>query len=967
MLKMERPRFQTSPYAYKVVWGSAIALVAVLSAGVWGLLHDMYSSTRADSERGLRSFVERQQPAMNRLIGSIDLLLFSVEDILRLTGTPVTEQDPADLQNVLQMTVKQDALISSIAIVQLDGKVLASADSQGNYRLEQIPRNWLQGIAQMQGKERMLRISTPDASWAQMRVLHIARALNTASGIPVFVVAQVPLSSWIGVLVQGSTLNGLEVTLERADGSRVLRVPSDAERTESYRAAALAEQLPQGVQNGFSRLDGAPAMLEVVPLNYDGLRLTAAVPLTTVFQHWYATRNAVLLGALLFSLLLLGGAALMQVYLRRMQRAQQQVLESGATLHSAMDSIAVGFLQLDVRHKVVHWNPRYEEMFPRQCRHLAHGRLWSDVLVDTLAEADEQQRSEQVQLRRLQQAWDLGDSVVAELSTADGLMLQLSQRATPDGGRVITCEDITEIRTATAEIENLAFYDPLTGLPNRRLLLDRLGQAIHLALRAGWLGALMFVDLNKFKVLNDTQGHEVGDMLLQEVAQRLRNAIRVSDTVARLGGDEFVVMLCDLPADLEEAARLTERIAEKIVHRLREPYLLGSYVHRGTASLGVTLFGQAPVEVSELLKQADIAMYQAKSQQAVDVCFFEPHMQEVINARARMEADLRQALTLEQFVLHYQLQILADGSIDGIEALIRWEHPERGMVLPSAFIPVAEDSELIVQIGQWVLRAACQQLARWQNLPQLAGVDVAVNVSARQFRQQDFVQQVQRALKDSGVAPSLLRLELTEALVIDDMNDSITKMDALRTLGVRFAIDDFGTGKSSLFYLTRLPLSQLKIDQSFVRHLGVSHTDDVVAQTIIGMAHNLGLTVIAEGVELQEQIDSLLRFGCQRFQGHFFCRPLSAASLQGFVETMPPLSQVMQGGNVLSGQGRLTLVASAQDGHSASGGDDDATHDECESLQVVELGELGQHQGGEHGSEHRDQIGEEARYSRPSA
>ncbi|MDR3002973.1 MAG: hypothetical protein LBV14_01940, partial [Acidovorax sp.] len=321
---MERPRFQTSPYAYKVVWGSAIALVAVLSAGVWGLLHDMYSSTRADSERGLRSFVERQQPAMNRLIGSIDLLLFSVEDILRLTGTPVTEQDPADLQNVLQMTVKQDALISSIAIVQLDGKVLASADSLGNYRLEQIPRNWLQGIAQMQGKERMLRISTPDASWAQMRVLHIARALNTASGIPVFVVAQVPLSSWIGVLVQGSTLNGLEVTLERADGSRVLRVPSDAERTESYRAAALAEQLPQGVQNGFSRLDGAPAMLEVVPLNYDGLRLTAAVPLTTVFQHWYATRNAVLLGALLFSLLLLGGAALMQVYLRRMQRAQQQ-------------------------------------------------------------------------------------------------------------------------------------------------------------------------------------------------------------------------------------------------------------------------------------------------------------------------------------------------------------------------------------------------------------------------------------------------------------------------------------------------------------------------------------------------------------------------------------------------------------------------------------------------------------------
>ena len=892
---MERPRFPSSPYAYKVVWASAIALILVLTVGVLSLLHDMRSSTREDSAQGLSRFAQRGQQAVNRAIGSIDLQLFSVDDILRLAGKSAADQDPADLQNVLQVAVKQNSLISSIAIVQLDGKVLAAADSQGNYRVEHIPRNWLQSLAQQQGKERMLRISTPDENWAQVRVLHIARSLSSSAGMPVFVVAQVPQSSWISLLMQGSVLNGVEVTLERTDGSRVLRIPDEGGRSGRNLVPALAEAQPLGVYESNSRLDAEPVLMEVVALNYDGLRLTTALPLAEVFQHWYGTRNAVLLGAVVFSLLLLGGAALMQVYLRRMQRAQQQVLESGATLHSAMDSIAVGFLLLDAEHKVVHWNPRYEEMFPWQRSRLVHGSLWSEVLSQVVSGTDTPLHNELVQLRRLQQAWDAGEATTAELATVGGLMLQLSRRTTPDGGSVLTCEDITAIRKATAEIENLAFYDPLTGLPNRRLLLDRLGQAIHLALRAGWLGALMFVDLNKFKVLNDTLGHEVGDMLLQEVAQRLRSTIRASDTVSRLGGDEFVVMLCDLPLDQNEAARLTERIADKIVHRLSEPYLLGSYVHRGTASLGVTLFGREPVEVGELLKQADIAMYQAKSRQAVGVCFFEPRMQEVISARARMEADLRQALALEQFVLHYQLQILADGTIDGIEALIRWEHPEQGMVQPGSFIPVAEDSELIVHIGQWVLRTACQQLARWQSLPRLAGVEMAVNVSARQFRQSDFVQQVQRALKESGVAPRLLRLELTEALVIEDMEDSIIKMGALRAMGVCFAIDDFGTGKSSLFYLTRLPLSQLKIDQSFVRHLGVSHSDDVVAQTIVGMANNLGLTVIAEGVEQQKQIDSLLRFGCQRFQGYFFCRPLSATALQGFVEKMSPQQQAMQG------------------------------------------------------------------------
>ncbi len=946
-------------HAARVVWSSVLALVAVLLVGALWLLQDMHTSTREESEQRLTRFVQGAQNALNRSMSAIDMLLTGVDDMLRLNEAPLSEQDPAYLQQVLQLAAKQNALISSIVVVKSDGKVLAAADNLGNYRVVRIPQNWLQTVAQTPERERMLHISMPDESWAQVRTLHIARYLNSSQrGEHYLVVAQVPVSSWVGLLMQGTALKNLEVTLERADGTLVLRVPLESSARLQADAPPLDRYLHQGVQQAASRLDGAPSLLEAVQLNYDQLRLTAALPMSTVLGQWYGTRDAVLAGVVVFSLLLLAGAGMMQVYMRHMQRAQQRVMESEATLHRAMDCIAAGFLQLDDAMQVVHWNQRYAEMFPWQLTALVRGCLWRDVLISAEGSgADAALHSEVIQLRRMLAAWEDGDESGSELATASGLTLQLSQRRTPDGGRVITCEDITAIRLASAEIETLAFYDPLTGLPNRRLLLDRLGQATHLAQRAGWLGALIFVDLNKFKVLNDTQGHEMGDLLLQEVGQRLHASIRASDTVARLGGDEFVIMLCDLPGNMDEAGKLTKKIAEKMLRRLAEPYVLGSYVHRCSASLGVTLFGNAQVEVGELLKQADIAMYQIKTQQGAGVCFFEPHMQEVLSARAQLEADLRYGIAHDQFVLHYQPQFMADGSIDGIEALVRWEHPEQGMVPPGQFIAVAEDSELIVQIGQWVLHTSCQQLARWQNHPRLVGIHLAVNVSARQFRQQDFVSQVLRAIAESAIPSSLLKLELTETLVIDDMEDSIAKMSELRSAGVRFSMDDFGTGQSSLSYLTRLPLSQLKIDQSFVRHLGERHTDDVVAQTIIGMAHNLGLTVIAEGVELQSQFDSLVRFGCQRFQGYFFSRPLPVADLERFVEQMPARQPSMLGNGAALGLGRHMEA-------SAPGGDDDAAHDQEESHAVVDMGQLGQHQGGENGGEDRDQVGKKAGHGR---
>ena len=367
--------------------------------------------------------------------------------------------------------------------------------------------------------------------------------------------------------------------------------------------------------------------------------------------------------------------------------------------------------------------------------------------------------------------------------------------------------------------------------------------------------------------------------------RRIIEGLRDSDPVARLGGDEFVVILSDLAHDSSEAAAQAQRIGEKLLLSLGQPYTLGTHMHHGSCSIGATLFGHIHQSAAELLKQADIAMYQVKGQTGNGLCFFDPQMQTLISQRAQLEADLQLALGEAQLLLHYQPQFASNGGIVGAEALLRWQHPERGMVSPAEFIPVAEESGLIMPIGQWVLRTACQQLATWQSDTRRARWQLAVNVSARQFRQRDFVQQVIDVMQETGIRPHLLKLELTESLVLDNVDDTIEKMHQLRTKGVRFSVDDFGTGYSSLAYLSRLPLHQLKIDQSFVRNLGIHPNDDVIVQTIIGMAANLGLEVIAEGVETLEQKEFLERHGCELYQGYLLGRPMPVAQL----EALPPL------------------------------------------------------------------------------
>jgi len=452
--------------------------------------------------------------------------------------------------------------------------------------------------------------------------------------------------------------------------------------------------------------------------------------------------------------------------------------------------------------------------------------------------------------------------------------------AVKDGAGKVTeyvaiANDITERKQAEAEISKLAFYDFLTGLPNRRLLIERLQAGLAKSARSNHYGAVLFLDMDRFKVLNDTMGHDYGDMLLVEVAARLQSCVREVDSVARMGGDEFVVLLEELDEHNEAAAsQKVALIAEKIRAALSAVYLLNGNKHQCSPSIGVCLFHGNEEGVAVLLKHADMAMYKSKDAGRNTVRFFNPDMQLAVETRASLEADLRRAVPENQLQLYYQIQVDNDGHPHGAEALARWNHPKRGLIFPAQFIPIAEEGSLIISIGDWVLETACRQLSVWSQARKTRALTLSVNVSAKQFRQVDFVENVAQVLRTHGVAASRLKLELTESVVLSDVSDMVAKMCALKTLGVGLSLDDFGTGYSSLSYLKRLPLDQIKIDQSFVRDVISDENDAVMVKAIIDLARNFRLDVISEGVETQEQFDFLRQNGCMAHQGALFSKPV---------------------------------------------------------------------------------------------
>ena len=457
---------------------------------------------------------------------------------------------------------------------------------------------------------------------------------------------------------------------------------------------------------------------------------------------------------------------------------------------------------------------------------------------------------------------------------------QLSITAVRDAGGntiqyVAAFHDISARKRAEEEMHSLAFYDALTGLPNRRLLHERLDLAVSVSARNKKYGALFYLDMDKFKTLNDTQGHEAGDTLLVEVAARMKLCVREVDTLARFGGDEFVVLVEEIGTEEADATQHAAIIAEKIRAVLATPYIINDREFHTSPSIGVCLFLGSGTPVDELLKRADIAMYQAKDSGRNQVRFFDPQLQLSVDSRAALESAMREAITCQQFRLYYQIQVDRDHRPIGAEALIRWESPTHGTVSPIEFIPLAEETTLILDIGNWVLDTACQQIAAWSNNPLTSDLVIAVNISARQFRQSDFVQLVDAAITKHQILPSRLKLELTESVALDNLEGVIAKMTALReNLGVTISLDDFGTGYSSLSYLKRLPLDQIKIDQSFVRDINTDPNDAVMVQTIIEMAHNFGLHVIAEGVETVAHMDFLKQRGCMAYQGYLFSKPV---------------------------------------------------------------------------------------------
>ncbi|CAB3784840.1 bifunctional diguanylate cyclase/phosphodiesterase [Paraburkholderia caffeinilytica] len=483
-----------------------------------------------------------------------------------------------------------------------------------------------------------------------------------------------------------------------------------------------------------------------------------------------------------------------------------------------------------------------------------------------------------------------GDDLEFRCVRKDGSVLWLSvswvpisnQRGDFIGFRT-SGRDITERKKSEEKIRELAFYDTLTRLPNRALLLDRLRQSMVVSRQNKVCAALMFIDLDHFKTLNDTLGHDKGDLLLRQVAYRLSSSVNEGDTVARVGGDEFVVVLGNLSLDKAEATMETVAVGEKILAVLGCAYELNGVQFRSTASIGVTVFNGEQTSTDELFKQADLAMYKSKERGRNAMCFFDPTMQTAVLRRAELEVGLRSAIEENRFVLHYQAQVVDGDHITGAEALVRWAHPERGLIPPGEFIPLAEESGLILEMGRAVLVSACTQLALWATQPPMAHLSIAVNVSARQFREPDFVDSVLAVINRTGARADRLKLELTESVLVENVQDIIEKMSALRARGVTFSLDDFGTGYSSLSYLKRLPLDQLKIDRSFVRDILVDSNDADIARTIVALARSFNLGVIAEGVETEAQRDFLAVAGCHAYQGFLFCKPLPIQGFEQFV------------------------------------------------------------------------------------
>ena len=687
-----------------------------------------------------------------------------------------------------------------------------------------------------------------------------------------------------GVVVHGP---GSEILLANREASRVLGLSLDQ----------MKGRVAIDPRWHFQHEDGRPLALHEYPVNRVLATQTAIEHLVVGRPH---ANGQGMVWALCNAFPVFGpGGELSQVVVSftdvtELKQAELNLHRSEERLRLVLRGSSDAPWDWDLSAQTMYYSPRWWQMLGYEVDELpADDQLWTRLL-----HPDDRDRADELFQRSLindNEAFEIEFRLQHKLGhyvpvLARGFILR------DEAGRAVrvsgTNLDLTERKRAEAQIHHLAYYDALTELPNRRFLVEQLRKALMGSDRLQMRGALLFIDLDHFKELNDTLGHDTGDELLRQVAERLLACVRASDTVARLGGDEFVVMLENLHADSGEAALEAKRIAQKILESLNRTYQVAGHPYHGTPSIGITLFDGDSAGVDVLLKHADLAMYQAKAMGRNTLRFFDDSMQAAVEQRVALEVDLRNGLSRGEMVLHLQPQVDASGVVTGAEALVRWQHPQRGLVPPAEFIPLAETTGLVLPLGRWVLRTACECLARWARQPHMAALSIAVNVSAHQLRESDFVDQVRAVLADTGAPPQRLKLELTESVLADNIDEITGMMRRLKAHGLGFALDDFGTGYSSLSYLKHLPLEQLKIDRSFVRDVLTDPNDATIARIIITLARELGLSVMAEGVETEAQRGFLAEHGCFSYQGYLFGRPVEIATFEARLAHLAQTSQM---------------------------------------------------------------------------
>ncbi|WP_082680122.1 bifunctional diguanylate cyclase/phosphodiesterase [Paucibacter sp. KCTC 42545] len=906
-------------HAQWLVFALVCAIVAV-SAGIW-LRHERAQLQQQESQR-LQGLVQVLDGIVAQQLHGIQAALQTIDDSHGKWRNSQMQQDARPLLSALAQAMPG---VRMAAIIDARGRMRATSLAElPNFDASTRDYFLMPKTAPQYG---MLYVSPPYSNALGEYTMSLSRALFDARG-QFAGVAMVTLDPDYFKLVLGTaqTSDDTWSALVHADGMLYSLRPQNndwmgrrlLDRPGSLLARHLASGQDASVQQGLALVSRDERLTALQTVRTPGLQTNRALIVAVGRQisaleapwqrQWQQTLGAGLLLAMVSGLALwLRQRRLRSIAaLREAQRRSDH--DKAQHTQAVLDNMVDGVITIDARGLILSFNASACRMFGYSAEEVI-GRNVSLLMPEPEASQHDGYLRNYLggnQARVI----GVGRDVTGRRKSGSNFPMSLAVSSIERDGEPLfigLTRDITERKRAEAAIEKLAFNDPLTGLPNRRLLLDRLNQTLASAQRQGRHGAVLFIDLDNFKSLNDTLGHGMGDLLLQSIAQRLLGTVRAQDSVARWGGDEFVVLLQDLGQDYAEAAQHAEAAAEKILRVLGQPYQLKDHLHHSTPSIGIKVWGAGDGSSSEdLLKHADHAMYQAKAGGRNQLCFFDPVTQAAMAERATLEADLRGALQNDQFALYLQAQVNQHGQLTGAEVLLRWQHPQRGWISPAQFIPLAEQTGLIVPLGAWVMQQACALLALWAGQPRLEGLSLAVNVSAVQFRHKGFLSTLQQILARSNAPTERLKIELTESALVDDVEGVIRLMTELGRLGVGLSLDDFGTGYSSLAYLKRLPLKQLKIDQSFVRDLISEPNAHAIAHAIVQLGDSLGLHVIAEGVETEAQRDLLAQLGCHAYQGYLFGRPMPIeAFVAGALQWPKPMA-----GQTQTAEPLLTQVTS---------------------------------------------------------